>query len=151
MISLTTWLLAMICFKFLSGFGFFFFFFFLFRATLVAYGNSQAPGQIRAAAACLHHSPVTWDPSSICGLQHSSRQCRILNPLSEAKDWTQILLDTSRVHFRWATAGTPWISGSIFLKHILAFIYLFIFIFLLFLGLLPRHMEVLRLGVESEL
>ena len=31
------------------------------------------------------------------------------------------------------------------------FIYLFIFVFLPFLGLLPWHMEVPRLGVESEL
>ena len=30
-------------------------FFFLFRATPVAYGNSQARDQIRAAAAGLHH------------------------------------------------------------------------------------------------
>ena len=34
----------------------FFFFFFLFRATPAAYGNSQARGQIGAAAAGLHHS-----------------------------------------------------------------------------------------------
>jgi len=37
--------------------GFFFFFFLcLFRATLVAYGRSQARGQIGATAAGLHHS-----------------------------------------------------------------------------------------------
>ena len=34
----------------------FFFFFFLFRATDVAYGDSQARGQIGAMAAGLHHS-----------------------------------------------------------------------------------------------
>ena len=33
-----------------------FFFFLLFRAELMAYGGSQARGQIRAAAAALHHS-----------------------------------------------------------------------------------------------
>ena len=32
----------------------------------------------------------------------------------------------------------------------LYFIYLFIFVFLSFLGPLPRHMEVRRLGVQSE-
>ena len=32
------------------------FFFLLFRATLVAYGGSQASGQIRATASGLHHS-----------------------------------------------------------------------------------------------
>ena len=36
---------------------FFFFFFGLFRATLVAYGGSQAKGQIIAVAAGLYHSP----------------------------------------------------------------------------------------------
>ena len=34
----------------------FFFFFCLFKATLIAYGGSQARGQIGAAAASLHHS-----------------------------------------------------------------------------------------------
>mgnify|MGYP001273052241 CR=1 FL=1 len=44
-----------------------FFFFFLFRATPVAYGSSQARGQIGAIDA---------------GLHHSSQQCKILNPVS---------------------------------------------------------------------
>ena len=40
------------------------------------------------------------DPSClICNLHHSSRQCQILNPLTEAKDQTCILMDTSHVHF----------------------------------------------------
>uniref|UniRef100_A0A8D0PDY6 Odorant binding protein 2B n=1 Tax=Sus scrofa TaxID=9823 RepID=A0A8D0PDY6_PIG len=34
------------------------------------------------------------DPSHICNLHHSSRQCQILNPLSEARDRTHVLLDT---------------------------------------------------------
>ena len=29
---------------------------------------------------------ATPDPSHICNLHHSSRQCQILNPLSEARD-----------------------------------------------------------------
>ena len=37
------------------------------------------------------------DPSCICDLHHSSWQHWILDPLSEARDWTQILMDTSRV------------------------------------------------------
>ena len=28
------------------------------------------------------------DPSRVCNLYHNSRQCRILNPLSEARDGT---------------------------------------------------------------
>ena len=37
------------------------------------------------------------DPNLICDLLHSSRQCRILNPLREARDGTQVLMDPSRV------------------------------------------------------
>ena len=39
-----------------------------------------------------------WDPSCICDLHCSSLQHQILNPLSEAKDRTHILMDTSRIH-----------------------------------------------------
>ena len=34
------------------------------------------------------------DTSHICGLHHSSQQCQILNPLSKARDGTQVLMDT---------------------------------------------------------
>ena len=47
-------------------------------AAPTAYGDFQARGSIRATAAGLHHS--SW-------------QRRILNPLSEARDRTQILID----------------------------------------------------------
>jgi len=46
---------------------------------------------------------ATWDPSHIFDLHHSSQQCWILKPLSEARDQTCILLDTSWVHYHWAT------------------------------------------------
>ena len=46
------------------------------------------------------------DPRRICDLHHSS-PCQILNPLSEARDWTHILMDTSQMHFPCAPAGTP--------------------------------------------
>ena len=49
---------------------------------------------------------ATWDPSPICDLYHSSQQCWILNPPSEARDWTCILMVASRVHYCWATTGT---------------------------------------------
>ena len=42
---------------------------------------------------------VMWDPSCICDLRHSSRQCWILNPPSKARDRTHILIDTSQVHY----------------------------------------------------
>ena len=48
---------------------------------------------------------VTQDPSSICDL-HSSQRCRIPNPLSEARDQTRNLVDTSQIRFHFATMGT---------------------------------------------
>ena len=42
---------------------------------------------------------ATPDPSRICDLRHSSWQCQILNPLSQARDQTCILMDTSWVHY----------------------------------------------------
>ena len=39
----------------------------------------------------------TEDLSCICDLHHSSQQCRIPNPLSEARDGTCILAATSQV------------------------------------------------------
>ena len=40
---------------------------------------------------------ATPDLSCICKLRHNSRQRQILNPLSEARDWTRALMDTSQV------------------------------------------------------
>ena len=42
-----------------------------------------------------------------CNLYHSSQQCQVLNPLSETRDQTHILMDGSRVHHHWAITGTP--------------------------------------------
>ena len=50
---------------------------------------------------------ATRDPSCLCDLHHSSRQCWILNPLSKARDQTWVLRDASQICFHWATTGTP--------------------------------------------
>ena len=50
---------------------------------------------------------ATQDPSHVWDLHHSSWQRRILNPLSEARDQTRILMDIIRIYFRSTTAGTP--------------------------------------------
>ena len=42
---------------------------------------------------------ATWDLSHICVLHHSSQQCRILNPLSGARDRTSVLMATNQVHY----------------------------------------------------
>ena len=57
-------------------FGFFFLVFCLLRATPAAYGSSQARGRIP-----------------------QPQQCCILNPLSEARDRNNALVDTSEVHY----------------------------------------------------
>ena len=51
---------------------------------------------------------ATWHQNCIFDLYyHSSLQRQILNPLSEARDQTYVLLDTSQVCYHWATTGTP--------------------------------------------
>ena len=77
-----------------------FFFFCLFRAPTAAHGGSQARGLIGAIAAGLHHnhSSAGSEPSRVCNLHHSSWQRQTLNPLSEARDGTCVLMDASRVH-----------------------------------------------------
>ena len=55
----------------------------------------------------LQLQPQQWDLNHICDLCHCSQQCWILNPLSEARDWTCILMGTSRVRYRWTTMGIP--------------------------------------------
>ena len=79
------------------------FFFCLFRATPAAYGGSQARGLIGATASglCQSHSNAraiaTPDPSHVCDQHHGSWQHWILNPLSEARGRTHVLMVTSRV------------------------------------------------------
>ena len=61
-------------------------------------GGSQARGQMWATAAGLCHTHSNAGSEPVCDLHHSSRQCRILNPLIEARDQTHVLMDASRVH-----------------------------------------------------
>ena len=63
---------------------------------------SQARGGIRVAAASLLHSHCNASSEP----HHSSWQCQILNSLSEARDRTHILMDTSQTCFHWATMVT---------------------------------------------
>ena len=50
---------------------------------------------------------VTPDPSLVCNLYHSSQQRWILNPLREARDWTQNPMVPRWIHFHCTTTGTP--------------------------------------------
>ena len=58
----------------------------------------QLPACITATA--------TWDLNRVYKLQHSSRQRRIFDPLSEARDRNLNLVVSSRIRFCWATTGT---------------------------------------------
>ena len=73
----------------------------LFRAAPVAYGGPRLGIELDYATAT-----ATQDLSCVCDLHHSSRQCRILNPLGKVRDRTFVLLDTSRVRYCWATTET---------------------------------------------
>ena len=71
------------------------FFLFLFRAAPTVYGCSQARRRIQLLA--YTRATATGGPSHICDPHHSSQQYQILNPLSEARGQTHILMDTSWV------------------------------------------------------
>ena len=49
---------------------------------------------------------ATRDPSCVCDLHHSSWQCWILNPLSEARDQTCNLMVPSWICFHCTMMGT---------------------------------------------
>ena len=78
------------------------FYFCLFRPAPAAHGPSQVKNPVVAIAAGLHQSH-----SCIGDLQHSSRQRWVPNSLSEARDRTRLLMDTSWICFCCATMGTP--------------------------------------------
>jgi len=86
---------------------FFFFFFCLFRATPVAYGSSQARGQIGATAASHSHSHNNpWSEQHLWPITQLMATW-ILNPVNEARDQTHVLMDPSWFCYCWATTGTP--------------------------------------------
>ena len=55
------------------------------------------------------------DSICICELHHSSWQCWLLNPLSEARGQTRILMNASSNGTCWATTGMPRFLFSFFL------------------------------------
>ena len=63
---------------------------------------------VKSELQLLAYTPATAtrNPSRVCNLYHSSRQHWNCNPLSEAKDWTHNLMDTSWILFRCITMGT---------------------------------------------
>ena len=108
------WMLDLLIYRALQLFGGFCWFFGLFFCVFVSLGphlwHMEIPRlgveeelQLPATAT----ATATLDPGGICELQHSSWQCQILNPLSEARGQTHILMDASRIRFQCPTTGTP--------------------------------------------
>ena len=90
--------------SFISGKNSFFFFN---KGHTCSISSSQARSRFGAVAATLHHSQSKQDLNPVRNLHHSSQQCWILNPWSEARDQTCVLMGTSRVYCHWAATGTP--------------------------------------------
>ena len=82
------------------------FFFFPFRAAPHGIWRLPGKGPIRATAAGLRHSN-TGSETHLQQTLYSSWQCQILNPLSEARDWTCNLMVPSLICFRCTTMETP--------------------------------------------
>ena len=81
------------------------FFLLLFRAAPVAYGGSQARGQIGATDASLHHSHSNF--GSEPHLQPTPQLTATLGPLNKARDQTRNLMVPSWICFHCAIMGTP--------------------------------------------
>ena len=93
-------------------FYFMLFSFFFFRFTPLAYGGSQARIKSELQLPAYTTDTAMRNLSRICNLHHSSRQCQILNLLSEPRDQTCTLMDISQVWNHWNTTGTPHMNFS---------------------------------------
>ena len=96
-------LLTGVSISFLSNsHSFFFFFFFSFFAFLGLYPQRievPRPGvKLELQPSACARATAMQDLSCVCDLHHRSWQRRILNPPSEARDHTRVLMDPSRVH-----------------------------------------------------
>ena len=83
--------------KFMSCFSLEYFFFLIFRSVSIAYGGSQARGQIWAIALSYATTTATQDPSYVCNLLHSSWKRQILNSVREARDQICVIMDASHI------------------------------------------------------
>ena len=85
--------------------GFFFSFFFLFPFFFFFFfgphlGHTEVPRpevKLELQLPAYTIATATSDPSCTCDLHHNSQQHQILNPLSEARNRTCILMDTRQV------------------------------------------------------
>ena len=102
------------------------YFFFFLRATPKAHRCSQARDWIGVAPVGLHHS--SSNARSKLHLQSTPQlmSMMILNPLSEDRDQTCVLLDSSQVCYCWAMTGTPDATPdlSVIKKNIYIYVYI---------------------------
>ena len=78
----------------------------LFRAAPTACGVPRLGVQSELQLPAYTTATATPDLGRVFNLHHSSRQSRILNPLSQTRDRTRNLMVPSRIRFRCATTGT---------------------------------------------
>ena len=83
-----------------------FFVFCLFRAIPVAYGSSWARVELELQLLATAIVTAAQDWSRICDRYHSLWQWWMLNHLSEARDQTWVLMNSSRVHNLLSHNGT---------------------------------------------
>ena len=90
-----------------SFFFSFFFWFLIFRATPWHMEVPRLGVELELQLPAYATATSMRDPSHVCNIHHSSWQHWIPDPLSEARDRTHILRDTSRINFLCITMGTP--------------------------------------------
>ena len=101
-----------ILFYFKALLYFFNFYFYLpFRATPVAHRGSRLGVQLELQLPACTTAAATSHLSHVCNLHHSSWQCQILNPLSEARDRTCHLMVLSQICFCCATELQPFLKN----------------------------------------
>ena len=80
-------------------FGSFFFFVLFFFLGLYPWHAEVPRLGVKSELQLLAYTIATamQDPGQGCDLNHSSQQCQVLNPLSEARDQTHVLMNISWV------------------------------------------------------
>ena len=109
--------------KWISSYSLWFFNLFIFILFVYFYFWGPKSGHMELPRLGLESKPqlpayatatATQDLSHVCDLYHRSPQCWVLNPLSEARNWTHNLMVTSWICVCCATTGTPCIFFLIF-------------------------------------